>query len=158
MNKRIILVGPSAAGKDFLKKKFEKKGFELDVSYTTRTPREGEVNGVDYHFISEKEFVDKFYEMYEHVKHGEYLYGTGQYEWDHCDIFIMETDGINQISEEDRKSCFIIYLDIPEHDRIGRMRLERKWDYEKIRERLAQDKEKFSTFTDYDLLITEPNF
>ena len=45
MNKRIIIVGPAAAGKDHLKKKFKERGFELDVSYTTREPREGEVDG-----------------------------------------------------------------------------------------------------------------
>jgi len=158
MHKRIILVGPAAAGKDFLKKKFEKRGFELDVSYTTRSPREGEVSGVDYHFISEKEFIDKFYDMYEHVKHGEYLYGTGQYEWDHCDVFIMETDGINQISEEDRKSCFVIYLDTPDHERVKRMRLERRWEYTEILKRLEIDKEKFEDFKNFDIKITNPNF
>jgi len=160
MHKRIILVGPAAAGKDFLKKKFESRGFKLDVSYTTRLPREGEVDGEDYHFISLPQLQGKIMQkgMYESVKHGEFYYGTGQAEWDECDVFIMETEGVAAITPEDRKSCFVIYLDIPEHERIRRMRMERKWEYPKIQERLDQDKEKFSTFKDYDLLITDPKF
>lgn len=160
MHKRIILVGPAAAGKDFLKKKFKNRGFILDTSYTTRSPREGEVDGIDYHFTDLKTFEHGIKNdwFYERVKHGEYYYATGNTEWNECDIFIMETEGIAAITPEDRKSCFVIYLNIPEHERIRRMRMERKWEYPKIQERLDQDKEKFSTFKDYDLLITDPKF
>lgn len=160
MNSRIILVGPGAGGKDFLKKKFSDRGFKLDVSYTTRSPRQGEQHGVDYQFINESEFTLRISQdgFYEHVKYGGSRYGTGKYEWDNCDVFIMETDGIAEIKPEDRKNCFIIYLDPPEHVRIQRMRIARKWDYDKIRERLDQDKEKFAGFKDFDMKIIDPEF
>jgi len=160
MNKRIILVGPTASGKTFLRKRFEDRGFECDVSYTTRPPRPGEEYGVHYKFISEDEFTLRISQgaFYEHVQYNGNRYGTGLYEWNSLPLFIMETDGIKHITPEDRKSCFVIYLDIPEHERIRRMRMERKWEYPKIQERLDQDKEKFSTFKDYDLLITDPKF
>lgn len=162
MNKRIILVGPTASGKTYLRKRFEERGFECDISYTTRSPRPeyNEKDGIHYHFISKEEFMvmianSQFYEWVEY--NGNY-YGTGQSEWDNLPLFIMETDGIAHIKPEDRPSCFVIYLDTPEHERIKRMRLERKWDYPEIQKRIATDKAKFEGFTDYDLRITNPDF
>ena len=49
-HKRIILVGKAASGKDHLRKKFESRGFKYAVTYTTRPPREGEIDGKDYLF------------------------------------------------------------------------------------------------------------
>lgn len=153
---RIIIVGPAATGKDFLKKRLGEKGMILDVSYTTRPPRDGEEEGKHYNFVSEEEWKDL--DMYEHVDHGKYKYGTGQWEWDNCDVFIMETDGVEQIDPKERGDCLVIYLDSPEHERIRRMRLERKWEYPEIQERLEIDKMKFEKFSDFDIRITNPDF
>ena len=57
--KLIIFAAPSGAGKSsFIKKIIQdsKNNLELSVSATTRLPREGEIHGKDYFFISEKEF------------------------------------------------------------------------------------------------------
>ena len=54
---RIILCGPGASGKDHLKRQFEAKGFRKSISYTTREPREGEVDGVHYYFVDEQKFL-----------------------------------------------------------------------------------------------------
>ena len=155
---RIIIIGPAASGKDFLKKKFKERGFELDVSYTSRPPREGEIDGVDYHFLTELEFIDKINDFYESTKHGPYWYGTGQYEWDNYDVFIMETHGISEIIPEDRKNCFIIYLNPPHYIREERLKELRGWSVEQISHRTEMDNEKFSTFTDFDMEITNPDF
>ena len=157
MNKRIIIVGPAASGKDFLKKKFGKRGFKLDVSYTTRPIRDGEVAGQDYHYISEVEFIDKFYDMYEYCQHGDYYYGTGIFEWDNCDIFIMETHGISEITPEDRENCFIIYLN-PDKDIRQKRLMERGWTLQNIMHSSTTDDEKFKNFKNYDMEITSPNF
>jgi guanylate kinase len=160
MNKRIIICGPAAAGKDFLKKKFKERGFKLDVSYTTRPPREGEKDGVDYYFKSEDMFNLKIAhdDFYEYIKHGDYYYGTGLFEWNTDDVFIMETFGIKNITPEDRKNCFIIYLNPPLEERIKRLREGRGWTEENIKHRTQMDEEKFKDFNDYDLIITDPNF
>ena len=158
MKKRIIIVGPAASGKDFLRQKFKERGFTLDVSYTTRPPREGEIDGVDYNFISEREFIDKFYDFYEQAQHGPYFYGTGQFEWDTRDVFIMETHGISEIIPEDRKNCFIIYLNPPRIVRQQRLRELRGWDNETIAHRTQMDNEKFKDFKDFDIKIDNPNF
>ena len=47
----IILVGESASGKSTIEKILtEKYGYKKTISYTTRQPRDGEINGVNYHF------------------------------------------------------------------------------------------------------------
>ena len=58
MNKksRIILCGKAASGKDHMRKVLESRGIRYGVSYTTRPPREGEVHGKDYFFLSKEEF------------------------------------------------------------------------------------------------------
>ena len=77
-----ILSAPSGAGKTSLVYALLKsnKHIALSVSYTTRAPRPGEIDGKDYHFVSR----DKFLEM---AKHGDFLenaevygnlYGTSQ--------------------------------------------------------------------------------
>lgn len=53
MNTLITLTGPSGTGKSTLEKKLiEQHGFAKIISVTTRPPRPGEVDGVDYHFIT----------------------------------------------------------------------------------------------------------
>jgi len=162
MNKRIILVGPTASGKNILRERLSKKGYTFDVSYTTREIREavGEKEGVDYHFISDKEFEEKKANdgFYEKVEYNGYKYGTGRYEWENMDVFIMEPDGVDCILEEDRKTCFIIYIEPSTGERIQRMRYERKWDDKQINERITTDVAKFSKFNKYDIKITNPDF
>lgn len=55
-----VVSGPSGSGKTTLSKKVirEINGISFVVSYTTREPRPGERDGVDYRFISDKEFDD----------------------------------------------------------------------------------------------------
>lgn len=154
-HKRIILVGPSAAGKNFIREQFVNRGFKSDVSYTSRTPREGEIDGKDYHFITSKEFQERIFDglFYEWVKYGENYYGTGRYEWEHSDIFIMETEGVKFIYPKDRPDCLIIYINTPFDTRLQRMR-ERGWKIDKILERNKIDMVKFKEFNDYDIQIS----
>ena len=56
MNKKIILVGKGASGKDYFKDFLLSKGFKTSVSHTSRPRREGEIDGKTYHFVTDKEF------------------------------------------------------------------------------------------------------
>jgi guanylate kinase len=77
----IVLSGPSGVGKGTVRKELfaqEDTSFEYSISMTTRKPREGEVNGVDYFFTSRENFEElisqiKLLEWAEYV--GNY-YGT----------------------------------------------------------------------------------
>jgi guanylate kinase len=154
-HKRIILCGPSASGKNYIREKFREKGFLCDVSYTSREPRQGEINGIDYYFIDNSAFEDliKRNAFYEWVKYGDYYYGTGNYEWNNCEIFIMETDGISKIKQKDRNDCLIICVDTPLPLRMIRMK-ERGWDDNKIQKRRNIDYKKFKDFSNYDFKIS----
>ena len=55
----LVLSSPSGAGKTSLCRRIleiEKKKLVMSVSYTTRKKRKSEKNGIDYFFVSEKEF------------------------------------------------------------------------------------------------------
>ena len=57
----VILSGVSGAGKDTVKKELMNKMEDVITlpSYTSREPRDGEQEGVEYHFISKDEFKDR---------------------------------------------------------------------------------------------------
>ena len=75
-----VLSAPSGAGKTTLREALKQTpDFVYSVSYTTRSPRQGEVDGVDYHFVSVDEFEKMIaaHEMLEHARvHGASYYGT----------------------------------------------------------------------------------
>ncbi len=77
----IVFSGPSGVGKGTIRKLFfDRPDLNLDfsVSMTTRQPRVGEVDGVDYFFVTEEEFK-KSIENDEFLEHAEFVgsyYGT----------------------------------------------------------------------------------
>jgi guanylate kinase len=76
----LVITGPSGVGKGTLIRRLLSAvaGAELSVSATTRPPREGEVNGRDYHFLSAAEFADRVAggEFVEHAEYAGNSYGT----------------------------------------------------------------------------------
>ncbi|SHJ43854.1 guanylate kinase [Hathewaya proteolytica DSM 3090] len=59
----VILSGPSGSGKGTICKELLKRDdFTLSISATTRNPRNGEINGKSYYFLSREEFMDRIYE------------------------------------------------------------------------------------------------
>lgn len=76
----IILSSPSGAGKSTLAKRLREwdSSIRFSVSATTRAPRPGEVDGKDYHFLSEAEFKSMVAdgEMLEHAKVFGNYYGS----------------------------------------------------------------------------------
>lgn len=157
---RIILCGKAASGKDHLRKILEGRGFNYGVSYTTRTPREGEIDGKDYFFLEENEFQDLIESnfFYEYVSFNGWNYGTSREQWfETDDIFIMTPSGISKLHAADRKSSFIIYIDIPTE--VRRKRLEqRKDNADSIDRRLQADEDDFKGFTDFDIKINDHKF
>ena len=81
--KALVICGPSGVGKGTIigsiLKKFNDK-VALSVSHTTRNPREGESNGIHYHFVTEdvmlKGIKDNLF--LEHAKVHNHLYGTSR--------------------------------------------------------------------------------
>ncbi|XP_068951971.1 guanylate kinase isoform X7 [Petaurus breviceps papuanus] len=77
----VVLSGPSGAGKStLLKKLLQEYGniFGFSVSHTTRSPRPGEENGKDYHFVTREE-MQREIDAGEFIEHAEFsgnMYGT----------------------------------------------------------------------------------
>ena len=75
-----MVTGPSGVGKGTLIKKLLERvpDLELSVSATTRPPRPGERDGIDYHFLSEQEFERLLAEdqFMEHANYSGHRYGT----------------------------------------------------------------------------------
>jgi guanylate kinase len=75
-----VITGPSGVGKGTLIRGLLERipGLELSVSATTRPPRPGERDGVDYHFLSDREFEDRVRrgDFVEHANYARHRYGT----------------------------------------------------------------------------------
>ena len=158
-NKRIILVGKGGSGKDYARKLLEDAGFRYCVSHTTRPPREGEVGGKDYYFISRDSATHHFAAndlFYEYVIFNGWVYGTTKDEFSKSNLFIMTPSGISKIKSSDRSESFIIYFDIDEVTRRNRLLLRR--DADNVERRMEADEKDFENFTDFDHRIVDSNF
>jgi guanylate kinase len=78
--KVFVITGPSGVGKGTLIRSLLQQlpALEVAVSATTRPPRPGEVDGVDYHFLSDEEFDRRLAagEFVEHATYSGHRYGT----------------------------------------------------------------------------------
>lgn len=77
----IVLSGPSGVGKGTVRKAIFEQGdndFVYSVSMTTRQPRDGEVNGEDYYFVTKEEFEAEIANdgMLEYAQYVDNYYGT----------------------------------------------------------------------------------
>lgn len=81
MKKLLCVIGPSGSGKStYVNYAREKLGYGEIVSTTTRFPRVGEIDGVDYHFVSREEFDSL--DMIQRDEYAGNCYGTAQRDLD----------------------------------------------------------------------------
>ncbi|NLW23171.1 MAG: guanylate kinase [Tissierellia bacterium] len=122
MSKGFLLVisGPSGAGKGTVCKKLLERNNKLvfSVSVTTRKPRPGEIDGVNYYFVDEKEFDQMVEngELLEHAcVHGNY-YGTpkkfvlDQIEKGEVVILEIDVQGAMQVKKSYPEAVFVFLL------------------------------------------------
>jgi guanylate kinase len=167
----IALIGKSGAGKDYIlgacTAKFPR--WHRIVSYTTRPRRDNEIDGIDYHFISEEEFMEKVnnHEMVEYTQFNSWLYGTAY----DClrdgavNIGVFNPTGVKSLlmrqehDMEKLKSPFmniwIFQIHASDNTRIKRL-LDRGQDIEEIQRRTEADKKDFSNLNfDYQNIRNE---
>lgn len=117
----IVLVGESASGKSSIERNLvDNYGFKKIVSYTTRKPRQGEVNGIDYYFIS----IELFHELKEQgffaetaVYNGWY-YGTAKNDCTDDKIAVLTPHGLRQVSKIQGINVTSFYINVPRRDRL----------------------------------------
>jgi len=114
-----VIAGPSGAGKTTITKEAIKrleKDFALSkiATYTCRAPRDGEVNGIDYHFLTQEEFKKKEKDGFflETTKYNGKLYGSPSSVLSNMELgksFFIITDiqGVKNFKHLHEKSTFI---------------------------------------------------
>jgi len=159
MAKRVILCGHAASGKDYLRKRFERRGYRYALSYTTRPPRENETPGTDYRFVTETQAQEMIHngEFYEWVRFNDWIYGTTREQFKTKDLFIMTPRGLQHLLPEDRAESLVIFVDIPESVRRARLQ-HREMPGDTADRRMEADRLDFLNFTDYDIRITNSDF
>jgi guanylate kinase len=160
---KVILVGPSGSGKDFLMRGLLKKDLNYAPKFTTRPKRKFENQGLEYDFITNDDFSKLLEEdkikTYQKFLIGEsiWYYGLTKETFDKTQLFVMTPFEINQLSEEDLKGCFVVYLDIDLATRRTRL-IRREDQNDSVERRLAADAKDFANYNYYDLKITDPDF
>ena len=162
----IILSGPSGVGKETVRNRLMKiKKFELtySISMTTRGPRNQEVDGVNYYFVSEEEFKnniarDNFLEYAKFV--GNY-YGTPKDKVEdlrnagHNVLLEIEINGAKQVMSNIKDDAMISFFLMPPSLEAleARIRKRKTESDEIIAERLQKGKEEMAMTEDYDYVI-----
>ena len=117
----IVLVGESASGKSSIEKYLVNNyEYKKVVSYTTRPPRDGEIDGVDYHFIDTSKFIKLKAEGFfvETATYREWHYGTAKEDCTDDKIAVLTPHGLRQVSKIDGIHVESFYINVPRRDRL----------------------------------------
>ncbi len=160
MSKIFYLMGKSASGKDTIYKKIKETMPELKtiVIYTTRPIREGETEGVEYHFVDEKKLQEfqeagKVIELREYnTVHGIWKYFTvndGQFDADDNYIAIGTLESYKGMREQLGADKLVpIYIEVEDGVRLeralARERSQKEPKYEELCRRFLADAADFS--------------
>ena len=163
----VILSSPSGAGKTTLTKKIQQKyqSFKISVSHTTRKPRSNEVDGVDYHFVSHKNFEKLINEnkFYEHAKIFENYYGTLKKNVDELFknndiIFDIDWQGTKQLSKFKNLKLIKIYLITDNKEELKKRLIKRNQNTkDEVEKRFNSFDDDIQHWNDYDYIIINKN-
>ena len=167
MSKRgmlIVLSGPSGVGKGTVRKAIfaqDNNKFDYSVSMTTRPMRPGEVNGVDYFFVSKEEFEHQIQTggMLEYAKYVDNYYGTPlEYVNETLDsgkdVFLeIEVNGAMQVRSKCPDGVFI-FLTPPDLDELKQRLIHRGTDsMEVINKRIHKAFSEIQMMQNYDYAV-----
>lgn len=158
----IVVSAPSGCGKGtVLAEILKDDNYYYSVSATTRSPREGEKDGVQYHFLSKEEFKKRIENngMLEYAQYCDNYYGTPKKEVDEMrekgkDVILeIEVQGAMKVKEicPDAVFIFIAPPSIKELDR--RLRKRGTETDEVIAKRVAEAAGEISHAKDYDYIV-----
>ncbi|MGN0643233.1 MAG: guanylate kinase [Huintestinicola sp.] len=158
----IVVSAPSGCGKGtILAEVLKNDNFYYSVSATTRDPREGEVNGINYHFLSKDEFEKLIAEegMLEHACYCGNYYGTPRKQvYEKLDegkdvILEIEVQGAMKIKEKCPEAVFIFIL--PPSLKELRRRLENRGTESEdvIAKRVGEAAGEIAKAVNYDYII-----
>tara|TARA_B100000959_G_scaffold78111_1_gene82904 strand:- start:2495 stop:3127 length:633 start_codon:yes stop_codon:yes gene_type:complete len=160
----LVLSSPSGAGKTTLTKKLVENNpdFAISVSHTTRKPRTNEIDGKDYHFITNKEFDDliKKNNFYEFAKIFDNFYGTHKEKVikllsEGKDVlFDIDWQGTQQLKKIKDLNIITIFI-LPPNIKVLRDRLlnRHKGEEKLIEKRMNKFNEEVSHWHEYNYVV-----
>jgi len=163
-----VVVAPSGAGKTSLVNALlgAERGLRLSVSYTTRAPREGEVDGREYHFVAREAFESMIAagDFIEHANvYGNY-YGTSR-RWieaelagDHDVLLEIDWQGARQVRALFPNMVGIFILPPSLEELRRRLTARGKDSAEVIARRMASAREEISHVLEFEYIIVNEQF
>lgn len=167
MSTLFVISGPSGAGKSVLISRIlqDLPAIRFSVSSTTRAPRPGETNGVNYHFISREQFqadinAGRFLEF---AQFSANMYGTNRHEIEEAqnlgqDLLLdIEVQGARQLQEKGIEAVYIFVTPPSFAELERRLRSRNTEDEVAIHRRLRQAVEDVSHVDRYQFVIVNDN-
>ncbi|MEQ8967054.1 MAG: guanylate kinase [Azospirillaceae bacterium] len=163
-----VLSSPSGAGKTTISRRLLETddNLGLSVSVTTRAPRPGERDGVDYHFIDRARYDAMVAEeaLLEHARVFDHFYGTPRGPVEEAlqagrDIlFDIDWQGTQQLTESARDDLVSVFILPPSGAELERRLRQRAQDSEDvIARRMAKAADEMSHYPEYDYVIVNTN-
>lgn len=162
----IVISGPSGSGKSTVAKTLCEVDdtLRLSISATTRTPRRGEIDGVDYHFLTQEQFDKQIQQdaFLESAKYGNHLYGTPKSEISTSQqagkdtILEIEVNGALQVRDKDlspARSILIFLVPSSFAHLKKRLRKRNTESKEQLANRLEIAKVELSKIEHYDYCV-----
>ena len=163
-----IIAAPSGCGKTTLVDALLKKSEDLylSVTHTTRKPRVGEIDGVNYHFISKTDF-QQMVNNTKFVEHAEVfgnLYGSSREKIEenlnkNIDV-ILEIDwqGAHQVKKNMPKAIGIFILPPSKESLLKRLKGRAQDDDETINNRMSDAENQMKHYNEFDYLVINDDF
>lgn len=160
----LVLSSPSGAGKTTLARRLlaAEQGIEMSVSVTTRKPRPGEVEGVDYYFVSESEFrrMRDAGDLLEWARVFDNYYGTPRSAVERAlaagrdVLFDIDWQGAQQLSEKVAQDLVRVFI-LPPSGEVLEQRLKARAQDEPdtVARRMADAAAEISHWAEYDYVI-----
>ncbi|WP_323585880.1 guanylate kinase [Aliarcobacter butzleri] len=164
----LIISGPSGCGKSTLLKEVYKNisDYYFSISTTTREPRVGEINGVDYFFVSKEEFEEdiKKGNFLEYAKVHDNYYGTSlkpiiqALNEGKLVIFDIDVQGHHLVRKKMNDSVTSVFITTPSLKVLEERLNNRNSDsLEVIEKRVKNAKKEIEFFDEYDYFIVNEN-